>query len=429
MPESQELSFASGRFVPPYLLEFQGSVAERHVENLQVCRSVISMLRALTMGQILREIGIERYREALISDRPGSRMHELRDKISRHFTGPDILYAERTEGDSQFGRLDVFPFPFVAVFNFDDSTQETLYLFSLNDLERVVRLNESDDARGRKQVRRALRALDGQMVRTSYARETVLGRRRDWWSWGRGIGYSVADRTEYDEGMLRIAKNSPMEWNGYNYSSGFNISIQCFSSASSSPKEVLISAFDLSLPADYRMNLPLAKFLRANKPTIVARIDHLDDLLQDHRDFFRFENLRKRESLSYDFLLEVFANHSLGRKELEATLWRIEQNERVKELPNHYRGSIAYLDERLRLVNRSKISQFWYVFFDELWRRNRRMLGEEKEWSPWFQDSICYRPLSRTELERFMVEQGVWGGALNDGLLNKIYVSLSVLLR
>ena len=41
MPESQELNFASGRFVPPYLLEFQGTVGERHVENLQVSLSLM----------------------------------------------------------------------------------------------------------------------------------------------------------------------------------------------------------------------------------------------------------------------------------------------------------------------------------------------------------------------------------------------------
>ena len=349
-------------------------------------------------------------------------MRELREKISRHFTGPDILWSLRSDTDSQFGRLDIFPFPFVAVFNFDDASQDTLYLSSLSDLERVMRLNESDDARGRKQVRRALRSLDGQLVRTAYSREIVLGRRRKWWSWGKGNEYSVADRIEFDEGIFRIAKNSSMEWNGYNYSSGFTISIQCFSSASSSPKEVVISAFDLSLPSDFRMNLPLAKFLRSNKPTIVARIDHLDDLLQDHRDFFRFENLRKQETLSYDFLLQVFANHSLERKELESTLHRIEQTERVKELASHHRGVINFLDERLRRVNRNKISQFWYVFFDELWRRNRAMLGDEKEFSPWYRDSICYRPLSRRELERFFIEQGLWGGAFNDGVLNRIYV-------
>jgi hypothetical protein len=40
MSETQRVAFSLGRERPPYLLGFEGSVAERHVENLKIMRSV-----------------------------------------------------------------------------------------------------------------------------------------------------------------------------------------------------------------------------------------------------------------------------------------------------------------------------------------------------------------------------------------------------
>jgi hypothetical protein len=100
---------------PPYLLNFQGTPGERHVENLKVrCWSLMCYIT--NWLQILRDIGSLVYYQAtnLTLECKGNVFRELENEILKHFIGPDCFWKEPGEdvGHSRyFGNAWWIPFP------------------------------------------------------------------------------------------------------------------------------------------------------------------------------------------------------------------------------------------------------------------------------------------------------------------------------
>ncbi|KIO16308.1 hypothetical protein M407DRAFT_232679 [Tulasnella calospora MUT 4182] len=103
MPKSQNLVFneaPSGDW-PPYLMDFSGSPAERHVENLK----------------ILRDVGFDQYQQGVIARYGQNRHHlkELERHIERDLIGPDAYWKpvdSAVKGCAHyFGHAWWIPFP------------------------------------------------------------------------------------------------------------------------------------------------------------------------------------------------------------------------------------------------------------------------------------------------------------------------------
>lgn len=160
---------------PPYLLGFTGSPAERHVENIKV-RLMRRKVWQLRRSQILREIGSLSYHKAvaLITGPDYEWFKYLEGEIQQHFVGPDCYWMGHNIPDgvtSPFGNAWWIPFPPTLVIRYDDGPLAVLQRVS--DLETYIKQNSSRRIQRKREIRMALRALDGQIVVWPYVHITV----------------------------------------------------------------------------------------------------------------------------------------------------------------------------------------------------------------------------------------------------------------
>ncbi|GAA6008193.1 hypothetical protein JCM10207_000034 [Rhodosporidiobolus poonsookiae] len=418
MSAKQKLSFTKDDNLPPYLLGFQGSVAERFVENLK----------------ILREIGLDAYSDAvsyrdLPSDAPIMRLRRL---IQTRFAGPDTFYHSphlHLPITSFFGRLEVVPFPFVCVFRYDQHPSEPLLLSSLDDLERLVHQNELPAVTSRRKVRLALRALEGETIDAPYVEVRRLG------SSGGG---SVERHIHYRHAVLRIERNSAFRWCGYNYSSGFSVKLE-YADGEGPDRDGLplrnqhltLAGHEFGVFDDFPLNQALASVFLRNRANIDRRLPFIERTLQSHRDHFRHEADRKHRTLSHAFLLSVFAEDRLSSSQLDYVLRSSEHNPAVRDMARTHEAVWLRLEERMDAVKASGLRGWWALCWDDLWRRNSDIKGladRPEDFSPHYSSSICYNPMPRADLEAFLQERGFRthgpSAYFHVGFLNQLYFYL-----
>lgn len=148
MPSEKVVAYSQSPHRPPYLLNFSGTVAERHVENLR----------------IVRHIGLRSYSQACQFLTPA--MVRKRTLILKEFVGPDMYYAPEFMASNirtYFGKAYVVPFPFSVVFVYDESSV-VVTLVKEHDLDRYIQQNQDPEIQRRRELRYQLRALDGKFV-------------------------------------------------------------------------------------------------------------------------------------------------------------------------------------------------------------------------------------------------------------------------
>ena len=189
---------------------------------------------------------------------------------------------------------------------------------------------------------------------------------------------------------------------------------------------------------DYLLTPVVARLLKLNRPLIESRISPLKEFLSYHQKHYAEQARRKEGTLSYSFLLNICGEEGLSSKALEAELHSTEQNENVRHLLDLYPAAVMATQERLICVNRSRITQRWFLVFDDLWRRNRTTMKElidnPSAFSPHYRTSICYRPMSRPQLEQYLARYQLWNPKtrrttfFHVGLLNSLYFMLDEVL-
>ena len=403
---------------------------------------VAKVVLPLTLSpQILRTIGLPVYREAVarLSD---PRLRQLRETILEGLLGPDRYYdpvESITRIRSLFGRVDVVPFPFTVIFRYDDSPAHPLHLVTLHELELLVSQNSSPDVLAARRVRLALRALEGQVVFAPHT-ETV--------SLGSLFRPRAEVRGSYRQAVLRIERNSKFEWHGYNCSSGFNVRLE-YSDGEAIQSDGRIrkglrltrSAHKMGVFPDFQLSKPLAILSRQNRQIIEARRPLVEATLQAHTRYFAHQAVAKQHALSYSMLLSA-----LLQRDLES-LARYESRP-VQQLAATHDLSVHRLEERWEYVSKSPGRAWWYLLWDDLWRRSRSEVNlPEHRFSPHYSISICvsllfgvllnrvltpipqYHPMKRKDLESFLLDSKLSVGAssfFHPGLLNRIYVRFSL---
>lgn len=301
---------------------------------------------------------------------PHSKVHRLRHAIQHHFTGPDIFWrpshhTSSSSVSSFFGRLDVIPFPFVAVFRYDQDPLHPIQLTDTDDLQHLVEQNESPEVQSRKRVRLALRALEGQAVFAPHVETKSVGKRH---------GVEVQTRVQYRIGTLNIRRNSERKWNGYNHASGFEVGISYVDGQGQDSdggvhygQHLTLDSAGMGLTDDFDLCTSVAKLFRRNRDLIDTRMPILQATLARHRDFFRAEADAKHQALSHSFLFDVVAEDSLSVAELETMLKGREKSRVVREMVQRYGASLTFLEERMTSVKSSRIRAWWYLLWDDLW--------------------------------------------------------------
>ncbi|KAF8927738.1 hypothetical protein EDD21DRAFT_36136 [Dissophora ornata] len=424
MPPGKVVAYSQSPHRPPYLLNFMGTVAERHVENLR----------------IVRQIGLRSYKQACQFLTPA--MVRKRGLILREFVGPDMYYAPEFMASNiktYFGKAYVVPFPFSVVFVYDESSV-VVTLVKDQDLDRYIHQNQDPEIRRRRELRYQLRALDGKFVVRPFIETKGIQRGREYN--GTMEMSFVNAPVSYKRGLFTIHRKKMSNWQGHNMNPGFSVTITYSDGEVQDPEgssqllhETTIGHEIIGITRDFQVTPALARLLRDNHALVSRGVKKVKKVMQAYQAHYRNEAHRKDATLSYDFFVNVYDNPTLKYKELEPLLMATEENPKVRHPSPQVSLAITFLFERMAAVNRSRCHQWWYLFWDDLYRKNHEEIPQlvPKEFSPAFPGSICYRPLSRPDLEKFLERQGCWqkngrAGFMHVGVLNQMYAFLNELV-
>lgn len=442
MPLNQLVTFSVYDDSPPYLLAFQGTAAERHVENLK----------------ILKAIGIDEYRRSVevLRGEMSEQWKEVMRRIQLEHAGPDA-YWKPLNGtgpagvSSFFGKAFLIPFPPTLVMSYDQNTTEDerlVRLTTLSELEAFVWQNESQVIQRRKWVRALLRALDGQRVYCPHVEAIRYGSRMgSGLRWARGVDErTLAKPVFYSEGLLSIRRREGSMEETYDFHAGFDVSItydygqrrDADGLSVDRNKLVLDGATAFGLRDDFEWTTNVQRFVHANNGIVESRLSTMQILLEQYRHAFYTEAREKRNTMSYAFLLDVFEQPVLEVEQLERMFDQSSCSPLVRQLPQAYPATTRLLLERLNHLNQSPIHRWWFLFWDDLWRQNQKdyiaLSKHKRTFSPQFPSSVAWTPLPRDRLEALLKsKEGIWseGGqkaaVFHHGLLNKIYFTLDEL--
>ena len=246
----------------------------------------------------------------------------------------------------------------------------------------------------------------------------------------------------YKRGLFTIHRKKMSNWKGHNMNPGFSVTITYSDGEIQDPEgssqllhETTIGHDIIGITRDFQLTPALGRLLRDNHALISREVKKVKKVMQAYQTHYRDEALRKDATLSYDFFINVYDNPTLKKKELEPLILATEGNPKIRHPSPQVSEAIEFLYERMAAVNRTRCHQWWYLFWDDLYRKNHEEIPQlvPKEFSPAFPGSICYRPMSRPDLEKFLEKHGCWqkngrAGLLHVGVLNKVYTFLNELV-
>ena len=135
-----------------------------------------------------------------------------------------------------------------------------------------------------------------------------------------------------------------------------------------------ISAEQIGITKNFRLTsklyfpLPILisreRFLRLNRAIVERERNSWTKTVQDYRDYYRDEALRKHRTLSYSFHISIYCRPRISYLGLRDALKRNEVNTDVVAIPEFARSGMIYLFERLIITNQSKVHRWWYVLIN-----------------------------------------------------------------
>ncbi|KAJ2391485.1 hypothetical protein H4S02_001305, partial [Coemansia sp. RSA 2611] len=166
---NHRVAFCRGGAHPPYMVNYIGFAAERHLENLHLYDA----------------IGRRTYCQAILLERNSDQRTGLMDEIVRVHTGPDMYFNPFADGAessarlrlapgevrSWFGCVHVLHFPFMACIEYDELPGVVVPIAEEADLQLYLQQNQDPAVQARRSVRRRLRALHGQQVTLTYVEQ------------------------------------------------------------------------------------------------------------------------------------------------------------------------------------------------------------------------------------------------------------------
>jgi hypothetical protein len=256
-------------------------------------------------------------------------------------------------------------------------------------------------------------------------------------------------------GRLKITRTSTATWKGRQVGQGFKVTIYVIAEGEKRAKykqslmrrkttaafsrvqlkKTVLDHEDLGIEFSFTMNDRLQDLFSLNGELLATKLEEFEKFLRDYRQHYRDILRYKDDTLSYAFFTDIYCDSEVDEERLRQLLAN-EGNPYVRDIVDDYSSDIICLYIRLRRVYRSEIHACWYIFWDDFYRRNWKVIPQFKQrisdFSPYSPTSICYRPMSRSRLESFIAGPGNTyskskGVAryLHPGVLNCLYKFLA----
>jgi hypothetical protein len=268
--------------------------------------------------------------------------------------------------------------------------------------------------------------MEGRIVRWPYTHTELIGESKSLLH--RDREYKIQTATPFESGVLHIGRRGQLHWQGFDFASGFDVELRYTT-------EVHPEGAIIGLDDDFDLTPEISKFLWLNRELITHRIEALEEALDDYRQHLRAQARWKEETLSYRFLADVY-EYPASPEDLAKTLEKTEADLRIRKLLLEREDAFTSAFERMNAVTRCEAAAWWYLFWDDLWRRNHdsitNLRTHQTDFDPHYPTSIAYRPLPRSALETFLIQRGLYSGPkskrkhfIHVGLLNKVYFRLN----
>jgi hypothetical protein len=403
-----------------YLLDFRGTVGERHAEN----------------KHIVELVGRAQYEEALArdADEAAQRVHE---EIGARWHGVDMYF------NGLFGKAFLVPFPFRVNVACDNGSNASLTM--PHDLQRYAAENSSDAVGQMRALRIGLRALHQTMVYFHYEETRSKTKSRTIYvqQYNPSTGgyqqvpqqqnYSVQVHFTFSNGVLTVQSEKELMWRGprgetLNVAPGFQpvISYKDGRGVDHEGKEwtneaAVIGGDKIGWDGSHKPNPTLDRLMRhpGNAQKVHAGMPHVQAVCNAYREFYVSEHRRKRDTLSYQFWSAVYESPVADADTLRSRL-AVERNPLVRELDGE---ATHFLLSRMAFLTSHPARAFWFVVFDDLWTQNQDLLAapdkdtkrgadteprfHRDEFDPARADSLCFRPMPPAELLRFLEAAGL----------------------
>jgi hypothetical protein len=431
--ETADYEYVDNDDTVAYLLDFKGSVSERHTEN----------------SEIAIDIGREKFVECM-SSQP---VHDVENVIfvTRVLHGLDVYLTTPYQGqggNGAWGCLYALPVPYEFFFLPDHTGGEEHRLSSPSDLQRLVADNLRADVRYQRNVREQLRGLAytcalGYHVNfefTEYQTITIgSGNQKQ----------QVSVLVTFDQGKLLVSGNDSkpvftLPLTNENEPDhnlvvvpGFTVTLTFAKGTyeahgGGTVGERVISHAELGITATYERTAELSRLLDYNADAIEnGRIEVVREK-DAFRKYFMSEFTAKSLTLSYAFWPKVFNNDRISPQELRDHVRGYERNPQVQALATKEEAttvSVPYA--RLQYFDSCPAVALWVCFWHDLYHRNldMSMVAENEDiqrvLNPWVPESLVWNVLSKTrtnqELQSVGLQTESGGGFINAKMIDRLY--------
>lgn len=392
---------------PPALLNFRGTVGERHFEN----RTIMERIGASAYETELQRLKAGASRQA----------KQCEQSIWNEYSAVDMYW--RPDGGQRegtgFGKAIICPFPMRILFQYDTGSSVVLQPATFAD---YVAKNEDREILRRRDVRHQLRALAGkkcyffhkewQTKTKSYEVSETVYENGQYVTRTRTIYYTVSVLLTFKNGKPSVGTlPSNAEWNGADVAPGFKVTMyfndgygvdregppqppSCpramalltpitppwpryrFRPAGDSWSNqcTTLGHGTLGINDEYSITADLDRLLRKNDSTVFEHRPQVQAFWARYRQHYGAIAEHKKNTLSYDFSFRVSADRSLMKHDARAKfeeLLRLEPNEAVWTIPERFGLFLGDLYTAVsRVLCEGRRSAAWFTFWQDFWTMN-----------------------------------------------------------
>jgi hypothetical protein len=432
--ENADFEYVDNEDTVSYLLDFKGSVAERHAENIEIAS----------------DIGKDQFAVALSTMMPAE--IESVTYATRALHGQDCFYQPE-EGVGEFGCLYVLPVPYEFFFMPDNGADEKR--ITTYDTIGLMQTNAHPEIQRRRKVREQLRGLAHYCRQTGY---DALFHFEEYQTikipdgtdqHGRAKYRSVQVLVEFNQGVLHVTHNDtkPVFKVPVTNSDTKMEIVPGFIVGLTFPRghyqehgggqvgERTIGHDELGITPTFEVTPNLERLLNENISQVHDGYFEVLRLKDTFRRYFMSEFTAKAYTLSYAFWPAVFNNDMIQRDILHDHFAEYELNPHLRRLADAEQApllDVPYV--RLAYYDSCPAVSLWVCFWHDVYHRNidMSMIAEKDEvnqvLNPWVPTSLSWNVMAKSSTNAVLQAAGLQsesgGGFLNGKLIDELYFAM-----